>query len=117
MTDPRMYPELTPEGEKEAQCLIDKFKKALVNAAEEAIGNLYCDIAVHIESDSWTNYRNTLMDGMCAYGNREDFPHDFKRIRQKIFKDNRSDIIDDLNQDLLKEVELLKRQIEYSRRM
>lgn len=115
MTDDRMYPELSPEGGKEAQALIDKFKTALAIAAKDAIGDLYCDIAVHIESDSWTNYRNSLMDGMCDYGNRKDYPHDFKKIRQKIFKDNRSDIIDDLNQDLVDEVASLKSQLEYRR--
>lgn len=108
-----LYPELPEDGGKEAQALVDKFKEQLKKAAEEVIGELYCDVAYHIGSDSWTNYRNELMAGFKNYGNRKiQGEHDFKEIRQAILRNHREDIIEDLNQDMLKEIEGLKKQIE-----
>lgn len=113
-----LYPELSEEGNKEAQALIDKFKESLIKVADEAIGDFYCDVAVHIESDSWTNYRNEMMDGFRNYDNRKiQGKHDFKIIRQEILKNHREDIIKDLNQDLLKEIETLKKHIEFQNRL
>ena len=59
----KKYPELTNPGSQAAQALIDKFKVELHKAAEpiieKIIRDMYCDIVPHIESDSWTNYRNS----------------------------------------------------------
>lgn len=108
-----LYPELPDEGGKEAQALVDRFKEQLKEVADEAIGGLYIDVAFHIESDSWGNYRNQLMDGLTNYGNRKlQGEHDFKKIRQSILANHREEIIADLNQDLVEEVESLKKQIE-----
>ncbi len=108
-----LYPELSEQGNIEAVKLIEKFKKDLVKAADEAIGDLYCEIIPHIESDSWSNFRNNLMDGFKNYDNRLlQSPRDFKEIRQQIFNDFKADIIPDLNQDLVEENERLKADIE-----
>ena len=113
MSDFPLYPELPEDGQEEAQKLIDKFKDDMKKAAEQVIGDLYCDVAVHIESDSWTNYRNQLMDGLKNYSNRKiQGEYDFKAIRQAIFKEYRAEIIEDLNQDMVSEIAALKRQIE-----
>ena len=107
-----LYPELSEQGNIEAVKLIEKFKKELAKAAEEAISDLYCDIMPHIESDAWSNFRNDLMDGFKNYDNRLlQSPRDFKEIRQQIYKDFREDIIPDLNQDLVEENEKLKADI------
>jgi len=107
-----LYPELSEQGNIEAVKLIEKFKKDLVKAADEAIGDLYCEIIPHIESDSWSNFRNDLMDGFKNYGHRKiQSPYDFKEIRQQIYNDFREDIIPDLNQDLVEENEKLKADI------
>ena len=58
-----LCPSLPEAGKEEAQALINNFKDEITKIAENAIGNMYCDVAVHIESDSWTNYRNKMMDG------------------------------------------------------
>lgn len=109
-----LYPELPEDGKKEAQALIDNFKTELVKAAENAIGDLYCDVVEHIESDSWTNYRNHIMDGFKDYGNRKiQGEHEFKEIRQAIYREFRDEIIVDLNQDLVKENNDLKEQVEF----
>jgi hypothetical protein len=104
-----LYPRLGEEGEKEAQELIDRFKGKIRTAIDDVLGELYCDVAVYIESDSWTNFRNEMMAGYKNYGNRKIQAHyDFKEIRQSILKNHREEIIEDLNQDLLEEVERLK---------
>ena len=112
-----LYPELSEEGGAEAQALVDKFKEHLKKAAEEVLGDLYCDVAVHIESDSWTNYRNHLMAGLRNYSNRKiQGEYDFAAIRRAIFEEYRDEIIPELNQDLLEENKALKEEIEELRR-
>jgi hypothetical protein len=109
-----LFPELPAAGQEEAQCLIDKFKEAIKKAADEAIGDFYCDVALHIESDSWQNYRNEMMDGFRNYDNRKvQGEYDFKEIRQAILKEHKADIVEDLNQDMLEEIKGLKDQIKF----
>jgi len=111
-----LYPELPEAGKVEAQKLIDDFKGKLKKAADEAIADMYCDVAVFIESDSWSNYRNKMMDGFRDYGNRKiQGDYDFKEIRKAIYKEFREDIIEDLNQDMVDEIASLKKQLESER--
>ena len=112
-----LFPDLPEEGEREAQRLIDKFRESLLESvkaiAEKAMFDLYADIIPHIQSDSWTNYRNHLMDGFKNYSNRKiQGAYDFKEIRQAIFKEFREDIIVDLDQDLVEENKDLKAQLQ-----
>lgn len=108
-----LYPKLREGGEEEAVVLVEWFKAKLVKAAEEAIANLYTDLVPHIESDAWTNFRNDLMDGLKNYRNRKvQGSHNFKEIRQAILREYYDEIVMDLNQDLVKEVADLKRQLE-----
>ena len=107
-----LYPRLSDEGVKEAEELFVAFKEKMKKIADDVLGELYVNIAPHIESDSWGNYRNVIMAGMQNYGNRKlQAEHDFKKIREQIYKDFRDDIIKDLDQDMLKENEELKRQL------
>ena len=112
-----LFPALAEGGAEEAQALIESFKKQLSKAAEQASGELYCDIVPHIESDSWVNYRNDLLAGLRDYRNRTiQGDYDFAQIRQAIYKEYRDELIVDLNQDLVKENDELKRQIEFMRK-
>lgn len=104
-----LYPELPEQAQKEYQQLIDKAKSRIKAAAGEAITDLYCDVGTHIETDSWQNFRNTLMNGLKGYPSH--LKYDFKQIRKEILKENRAEIIKDLNQDLVEEVENLKDQL------
>jgi hypothetical protein len=116
MTIQEFYPELSESGKKAAQDLVDHFKIALKQAASEVIDHLYTDVAVHIEADSWTNYRNKIMEGFRNYGNRMvSREHDFKMIRQEIYKEFRDDIIKDLNQDNLNRIKELEDLVEHLR--
>jgi hypothetical protein len=108
-----LYPNLSEEGANEAEFIIGDFKKKLSKAAEEAIGSLYSGIIPYIESDSWQNFRNQMMDGFKNYNNRKiQGAYDFKEIRAEIFKDFKDEIIIDLNQDIWEENQTLKQQIE-----
>jgi len=113
-----LYPTLMEGGAEEAQSLIDGFKKQLAKAAEEVLGNIYCDLIPNIESDAWTNMRNQLIEGLCNYNNRKiQGQYDFKKIRQTIYQEYRDDIIQDLNQDMLGEIKSLKKEVEYYRNL
>ncbi len=113
-----LFPTLDEEGQREAQELIDQFKEQLVKVAGDAIRDLYTDIAVYIESDSWTNYRNKLLEGFRDYNNRKiQGEYDFKEIRKQIYKDFRDDIIKDLDQDNLEKIKSLENEIKHLRDM
>lgn len=116
MSEFPLFPRLSEEGQKHAQELIDAFKEKMKKAADDALGELYCDVAVHIESDSWTNFRNDLMAGFRNYNNRhKQGDYDFKKIREEIYLEFREEIIKDLNQDLVAEVADLKKQLALER--
>lgn len=104
-----LFPELPEAGQTEAQKLIDKFKDQLKRIADDVIGDLYCDVAVHIESDSWMNFRNDLMAGFKNYNNKMvQGEFDFKTVRESILEQHRAELVKDLNQDLLGEIARLK---------
>ena len=113
-----LFPELSEEAGISAQELINKFKTEMTKVANEVIEDFYCDVVQHIEDDSWTNFRNELMDGFRDYDNRKiQGEYDFKDIRQTILKNHREEIIEDLNSDMLAEIESLKKQLEFQRKV
>ena len=104
-----LYPKLQDEGEKEAVQVLNAFVKKIKKAAEEAVRDFCVEALPYIESDSWTNFRNEIMDGFRNYNNRKiQDNYDFAEIRKSIYKEFRDDIIADLNQDNLKEIKKLK---------
>ena len=112
-----LFPELTEQGKIEAQNLMTKFEKRLKEKAIEIIKEIttdfYCDILNEIESDHWTNYRTKIVNGLSDYTNKhKSGSYDFDRIRKSIYRNHKSEIIKDLNQDLLQEIERLKSQLE-----
>ena len=120
MTDKEfpLFPELSEEGAVAAQELINKFKVEMAKAAEETIMSFYCDVVHYIEEDSWTNFKNELMDGFRDYNNRKiQGEYNFKEIRQAILKNHREAIVEDLNQDMLAEIEGLKKDLEFQRKV
>ena len=109
-----LYPELTEEGKKEADLWLQKFRDKMKKVADEVVSDTYCSCVGYIESDSWSNFRNEILDGFKNYGNRKiQAEYDFATIRSEIYKQFRDEIIVDLNQDLVKENEALKKRIEY----
>ena len=99
---------------QQAQELMDGFKVKMTAIAEEVLSDLYCNVSEYIESDHWSNFRTQIMDGMCNYQNRKiQGEYDFKRIRQAILVEHRSEIIPDLNKDMVEEIAAIKKQIQY----
>jgi hypothetical protein len=113
-----LFPHLPEGGEEIVQEMMDGFKAKMVKVCEETLGDLYTDISCHAEGDHWTNYRNKLIDGFRNYGTRlVQGEHDFKKIREEIYKEFRTEIIDDLNQDHLKKIEELENHIDWLDKM
>ena len=113
-----LYPTLPEPGAQEAQELIERFKQQLKTAAEFAFTDFYTNILPYIESDSWLNFRNQMLEGFLNYNNRKiQGEYDFKQLRQQIYREFRDDIIKDLDQDNLEEIERLKREVEHLREM
>jgi len=115
-----LYPELTEDGQEKAKELMDKFKEDFKKIAEGVLGELYTDTLMHIEGDSWTNFRSYIISYLRYYPHRKTGgDYNFKEIRQAIYKEYREEIIHDLNQDLVEENERLKSQLhralEYNR--
>lgn len=108
-----LYPELTENGKEEAQQVINAFKEKMSKVADGCISDFYCDVSHYIESDHWTNFRTSILHGLCNYKNAASNEYDFKRIRQAIYKEHKEQIDKDLNQDLLSEIDELKRQIQF----
>ena len=111
-----LFPELSEQGKQEAQELMNKFEKKLKEKTLEIMGDIacefYCDILNEVESDHWTNYRSKLLKGLCNYSNKEkQGSYDLDRIRKAIYENHKEEIVKDLNQDLLAEIEDLKRQL------
>lgn len=112
-----LYPDLPEGGAEQAQALVNCFKEDLKKAAEEVLSTLYTDVVPHIQSDSWLNFRNDLLDALKGYSNvKLKMPHDFKTIRRNMLRDFHDEIIADLNQDLVEEVAALKTRIEQMQR-
>ena len=109
-----LYPTLPEPGAQEAQELIERFKQQLKTAAEFAFTDFYTNILPYIESDSWLNFRNQMLEGFLNYNNRKiQGEYDFKQLRQQIYREFRDEIIKDLDQDNLEEIERLKREVEH----
>ena len=109
-----LYPTLTEEGKREADLWLQKFCDKMKKVAEEVVSETYSSCVEYIESDSWSNFRNELLDGFKNYNNRKiQAEYDFSAIRAEIYKQFRDEIIVDLNQDLVKENEELKERIKY----
>jgi hypothetical protein len=111
-----LYPTLTEEGAKEAQMILDAFKERMAKVAKEALNDMYTDVIGYIESDSWTNFRNQMMEGFKDYNNRkiQDL-YAFKEIRAQIFKDFREEIMKEMPDELVKENESLKAEMKWMR--
>ena len=106
-----LYPNLTEGGEAEAQRLMDGFKPKILAVINELMGDLYTDVSYHIESDSWCNFRNEMIEGFEGY-RKDVHACDFKKLRQAIYRNHKDEIIKDLNQDLIEENGALKARIE-----
>lgn len=115
---------LSEQGKKEAQTLIDNFKKQLTTAAEYAICDLYVNILPeHIEGDAWINYREQLraeLEGKL-YKTVTDSTEGrwAQQVRAMILHEHKEALVGALNHDLQVEIDRLKNELKlaYERRI
>jgi hypothetical protein len=104
---------LSEEAQKEAIRLLEGFKKKMLGVCEDTLSDLYCYIMPYIESDSWSNFRGQIISAFQEYDKKNiTTEYDIKQLRQAILAHHREEIIKDLNQDLLKEIEELKKTLQ-----
>ena len=108
-----LYPELTEQGKIDAQRIMDSFKPRILKVVEELMSELYTDVSAYVETDHWSNYRNRMMEGFMGYGNgTTNHSYDFKELRHAIYKNNKEEIVKDLNQDLVAANSILQAEVE-----
>jgi len=104
---PHKCPELTPQAYEDAEELLKTFKERILTEAQtilnDVAGKLYCDVLPYIESDSWSNFRSNILNELVSNYPSRKSTYDFKKLRKIIFEENREEIIQDLNQDLVDE--------------
>ncbi len=93
----------------EAQTFIDKFRSRMKDIADETLGELYANIMPYVETDTWTNYRESLrleLEHQYKYSRfKDEWAIDFRRA---VFVENRDEISKLIEQDILKRIKLLE---------
>ncbi len=109
-----LFPELSEAGKLEAEKLVESFKKKLASAAEGVLNDFYAEILPYIESDAWTNYRNSMVEGFVGYSGRakEMAQHDYVKLRRKMLDEHKEELQNDIIADLVAENESLKKQLQ-----
>ena len=108
------YPELTDRGIEKFEDVMKEFKSQMLKACESTMSDLYCDVSLYIDHDTYFNMRSRIIQDIRGYGrNDKNLDSEMRDIREAIFKDHREDIIKDLNQDNLDEIARLKKHIEW----
>ena len=112
------YPELSKDGQERTKLIVEKFRKQLEDIANDTLVSFADTMASEIvNDDAWINFRRTVIDALCGYGDREKKiagTYDgqwWATIRKKIFEENRESIISDIILDKEHEIKSLKEQI------
>lgn len=112
------YPELSKDGQERTKLIVEKFRKQLEDIANDTLVSFADTMASEIvNDDAWINFRRTVIDALCGYGDREKKiagTYDgqwWTTIRKKILEENRESIISDIILDKEHEIKNLKEQI------
>jgi hypothetical protein len=111
------YPMLSEEGVAEVQRLMDRFKADITEAAkniiEDATTDMYCNVADYVDSDSWHNYRRSIIDQLGRYDKQGYSQYDAKELGRQLLRYHKeeiqSDIIKDLQEQLDREKEAYRK--------
>lgn len=103
--------------QQDAKAFLESFKQSMTKIADECISNLYTDCLPHIETDSWTNYREALRLEVETEYKESKFKSQWAMdLRRTILKENRDELVKLLNHDLLVRIKQLEDQLrEYER--
>lgn len=95
--------------QKDAQEFMDSFRTKMKAIADETLGELYVNILPYIETDAWTNYREALRIELAHEYKYKTFKEPWAvNLRRAIFVENRDELTDLINKDLLKRVKDLE---------
>jgi len=99
-----------PNIEKDTQEFIDRFKNKLKMASTEVLDEVYCGIGKYAELDTLSNMEEDILSGLRSNypSNRTRRKYDYKKIRGLMLLEHKDLIVEDINQDLLREVERLR---------
>lgn len=82
------------------------FSKQLKRLQDDTISELYCDLLPYFQDDLISNVRTSIIRDLKYSEQR--YGYDFVEIRKTILKENRDELIEDLNQDNLNEIKRLQ---------
>jgi len=100
--------EIAEQGQK----YIDQFKEKMKKVADEVLGDIYSNLMPHIESDSWTNYRNYLQYGFSKEWVSDKWRQSYHvELRKQILLEHKAELVPLLNEDLVKRVEVLENEL------
>lgn len=94
------------ELKQKIEQLMSNFKDEVLKVQVQTIDEYYCGLLPYFEDDLIANIKTSIIRDL-KYSDKKG-TLDFKEIRKKIFEENKTEIIEDLNQDNLKEIERLK---------
>jgi hypothetical protein len=93
----------------EAQGFINKFRKQMKDIADETLGDLYCNIMPYMETDTWTNYRESLRLELEREYKFSNFKQDWAvNFRRAVFVENREELSKLIEADILKRIKHLE---------
>lgn len=116
------YPELSTEGQKRTQEIIDKFQNQLTEMMNNTIVSFTQNLAAEITGDdAWIDLRSQMTAALCGYSEAERrnkaggtyLGQWWVQIRAKILEENREAIINDIVADKELEIKNLKERINY----
>lgn len=94
---------------KEAQEVLDSFRKKLKDICEETLGELYVNIMPYCETDTWMNYREAMRLELERDYKYSKFKNEWSRdLRRAIFVENREEIIPLLEKDIYERIKQLE---------
>lgn len=106
------FPELSEQGNQDALHLIERFKSKVRICAEETISELYCNLLPHIETDSWTNYREQCRLELYKFYVKSETASVEEAwassVREAIFKEYRAELEKGIIADLNKRISNLE---------
>lgn len=110
------FPELSDRGNQDAIHLIERYKSRLIKVAEESIGELYVNLAPHIATDAWTNYKEQCRISLYhQYVNIETASQEdawAMMVRESIFVQFREQLETGLIADLKKRIKNLEEMLD-----
>jgi len=113
---------MTDKTETILEEILAAFAEKMKVAAKDAIGDAERDYLPWLETDLGMNVPIITVEIIQGFleGRTHDLidlsGYDMRRVRQKIFEDNREEIIAALKKDFTKEIENLKREVKANSR-